>query len=226
MIKKIKIKKFNGKDFYDVEDCIAVEEIYNIFINGEFVKFLSLSPNFLNEFAVGFAISEGFLNKIDKVEVDKNNIYIFGEKINKIKSNKNNKEIKIDIETLRKIISYKIKAKYWEITGSFHWASIFDLKGNNIIFVEDIGRYNAIDKVIGYAILNNYNLNELILKCSGRIPYEIVKKAINSGLNVIISKSPPTDKAINLAEKNNILLIGFARNGKFNIYTSEDIWEK
>ncbi|ACX72919.1 formate dehydrogenase family accessory protein FdhD [Methanocaldococcus vulcanius M7] len=225
MIKKIKIKRFDGRDVRDVEDYIAVEESYNIFINEEFIKSISLSPNFLNEFAVGFAISEGFLNKVDKVEVDKNNIYIFGEKI-KINNNKNNKEIKIDIETLKKIISYKIKAKYWEITGSFHWASIFDLKGNKIIFVEDIGRYNAVDKVIGYAILNNYNLNEIILKCSGRIPYEIVKKAINSGLNIIISKSPPTDRAIELAEKNNILLIGFARNGKFNIYTSEEIWER
>ncbi|MEO2116886.1 MAG: formate dehydrogenase accessory sulfurtransferase FdhD, partial [Methanocaldococcus sp.] len=128
--------------------------------------------------------------------------------------------------TLRKIISYEIKAKYWEITGSFHWASLFDLKGNKIIFVEDIGRHNAVDKVIGYAILNNYNLNELILRYSGRIHYEIVKKAVNSGLNVIISKSPPTDKAINLAEENNILLIGFARNGRFNIYRSGRLWEK
>lgn len=177
MIKKVKIKKFNGRDFYDMEDYVAVEESYNIFINGEFVKSLSMSPNFLNEFAVGFAISEGFLNKIDKVEVDKNNINIFGEKNDReIKNNKNNKEIKIDIEIIKKIISYEIKAKYWEITGSFHWASMFDLKGNSIIFVEDIGRHNAVDKVIGYAILNNYNLNKLILRYSGRIPSDIVKK--------------------------------------------------
>ncbi|WP_457613258.1 formate dehydrogenase accessory sulfurtransferase FdhD [Methanocaldococcus sp.] len=223
MIKKVKIKKFDGENFYDMEDYVAVEETYNIFINEEFVKSLPLSPNFLNEFAVGFAISEGFLNKIDKVEVDKNNINIFGEKNDK--EIKNKKRPKIDIETLRKIISYEIKAKYWEITGSFHWASMFDLKGDNIIFVEDIGRHNAVDKVIGYAILNNYNLNELILRYSGRIPYEIVKKAVNSGLNVIISKSPPTDKAIELAEENNILLIGFARNGKFNIYAGR-LWER
>ncbi|XRP96472.1 formate dehydrogenase accessory sulfurtransferase FdhD [Methanocaldococcus sp. 16A] len=225
MIRKVKIKKFDGKNFYDMEDYVAVEEAYSIFINGEFVKSLTLSPNFLNEFGVGFAISEGFLKKVDKVEVDNNNIYIFGEKNENDKEIKNNKEIKIDIEIIKKIISYELKAKYWEITGSFHWASMFDLKGNKIIFVEDIGRHNAVDKVIGYAILNNYNLNELILRYSGRIPYEIVKKAVNSGLNIIISKSPPTDKAINLAEEHGILLIGFARNGKFNIYTG-GLWEE
>ncbi|AIJ05718.1 formate dehydrogenase FdhD [Methanocaldococcus bathoardescens] len=224
MIKKVKIKKFDGKNFYDMEDYVAVEETYNIFINGEFVKSHVMSPNFLNEFGAGFAVSEGFLNKIDKVEVDKNNIYIFGEKNNK--EIKDKKKPKIDIEIIKKIISYELKAKYWEITGSFHWASMFDLNGESIIFVEDIGRHNAVDKVIGYAVLNNYNLNELILRYSGRIPYEIVKKAVNSGLNVIISKSPPTDKAINLAEENGILLIGFARNGKFNIYTSGELWER
>ena len=223
MIKRIKIKKFDGKKFYDIEDYVAIEECYNIYINGKFIKPISLSPNFLNEFAVGFAISEKFLDKVDKVEVDNNNIYIFGEKAKKIKDKK---RPKIDIEIIKKVISYEIKAKYWEITGSFHWASMFDLNGESIIFVEDIGRHNAVDKVIGYAILNNYNLNELILRYSGRIPHEIVKKAVNSGLNIIISKSPPTDKAINLAEENNILLIGFARNGKFNIYTSGGLWEE
>ena len=223
MIKKVKIIKFDGGDFYNMDDYVAVEEIYNIFINGEFIKSFSLSPSFLHEFAVGFAISEGFLNRVEKVEFNKNNIYIFGEKKSKeIKT----KKPKIDIETLRKIISYEIKAKCWEITGCFHWASLFDLKGNEVIFIEDVGRYNAVDKVIGYAILNNYNLNELILMYSGRIFYNIVKKAVNSGLNAIISKSPPTDKAINLAEDNNILLIGFARDGKFNIYTSGRLWEK
>jgi len=224
MIKKVKIKRFDGKNFYDVYDYVAVEETYNIFINGELVKNLSLSPSFLNEFGVGFAISEGFLNRIDKVEVDKNSIYIFGEK-NKNEKNKKREKPKINIETIKKIISYKIEAKYWKITGSFHWASLFNLKGNNIIFIEDIGRHNAVDKVIGYAILNNYNLNELILRYSGRIPSEIVKKAVNSGLNVIISKSPPTDKAIELAEKNDILLIGFARNEKFNLYAGRP-WEE
>ncbi|XRO77642.1 hypothetical protein ACO3VM_03700 [Methanocaldococcus sp. 10A] len=80
MIRKVKIKKFDGKNFYDMEDYVAVEETYNIFINGEFVKSLALSPNFLNEFGVGFAISEKFLDKVDKVEINNNNIYIFGEK--------------------------------------------------------------------------------------------------------------------------------------------------
>jgi FdhD protein len=223
MIKKIKIKKFDGKSFHDIEDYVAVEETYNIFINGMFVKSLPLSPDFLNEFGSGFAISEGFLSKVDRVEVDKNNLYIFGEKNDR--NIKNKMKPKIDIETIKKIISYEIKAKYWKITGSFHWASMFDLNGKQIIFIEDIGRHNAVDKVIGYAILNNYNLNELILRYSGRIPSEIVKKAVNSGLNVIISKSPPTDKAIELAEKNDILLIGFARNEKFNLYAGRP-WEE
>ena len=221
MIKKVKIKKFDGRDFYDIEDYVAVEETYKIFINGELVKSLPISPNFLYEFAVGFAISEGFLGKVDKVKIDKNNLYIFGENTNKeIK----HKKPKIDVETLKNIISYEIKAKYWEITGGFHWASLFDLNGKQIIFIEDIGRRNAVDKVIGYAILNNYSLNDLILRYSGRIPSEIVKKAINSGLNVIISKSPPTDKAIELAKEHDILLIGFARTGKFNIYAGR-LWE-
>ncbi|ENN96430.1 formate dehydrogenase family accessory protein FdhD [Methanocaldococcus villosus KIN24-T80] len=208
MITKIKIINSNlNKE----EDIIAIEEEYELFINNKFIGTFSISPSHIKEFAIGHAISEGYVNEIDKVLVDNEKILVFGsKKIRDLCIKKPN------IDVIKRVINYNLELKYWKLTGCFHWASIFNNNGKFITLIEDISRSCAVDKVIGYAYLNNYN--NIILKFSGRIFKSIVKKAANSGIKVIISKSPATDKAIKLAKERDITLIGFAREGRFNIY--------
>lgn len=106
-------------------------------------------------------------------------------------------------------------------TGGVHSAAIADAK-KILCFREDIGRHNAIDKVIGELFLNNINLNNKVLITSGRIPAEIIYKTIAAKIPIIISRSAPTDAAIELAREANISLIGFARGKKMNIYSGEE----
>ncbi|WP_423792149.1 formate dehydrogenase accessory sulfurtransferase FdhD [Methanocaldococcus indicus] len=212
MIRKVRVLRFINNRLIEDDDYVADEFEVNIYINNKYITSSILSPNNLEDFAYGFAISEGYLNVVDRVEIDKNDICIFGYK----KEYRQNK-VKISKESLKRAISYKIEPKYWKLTGAFHWATMF--KDDLIVFVEDIGRHNAVDKVIGYCYRKGYNLNELILRYSGRINSEIMKKVINTNIPVVISKSPPTYKAIELAKKHNILLIGFLRDDRYNIYT-------
>ena len=83
---------------------------------------------------------------------------------------------------------------------------------------EDIGRHNAIDKAIGYAIENGINLSECMLYSSGRVPTDIVKKLINARIPLLVSKSVPTAEAIKLAKKHNITLICRAYEDCFDVY--------
>ncbi len=109
------------------------------------------------------------------------------------------------------------KAELFNLTGGAHFAALLDT--DTLCFFEDIGRHNAVDKVVGWSVLNGIDNKDKILALSGRISSEIVIKAARGAIPVIISKAAPTDLAIELAGDLQITLIGFARNNKINVYS-------
>lgn len=104
-------------------------------------------------------------------------------------------------------------------TGGIHAAAIFDLDGKPIVLREDIGRHNAVDKVIGRAFLDDLlPLNNHVMIVSGRSSFEIVQKALAAGIPIVAAVSAPSTLAVNFARESNQTLIGFLRPPTFNIY--------
>lgn len=103
-------------------------------------------------------------------------------------------------------------------TGGVHSAALVD-KENIILFSEDIGRHNAVDKLLGKAFLAGISTNDKILLSSGRISGEIMTKVIRNRIPVLISRTAPTCMSITYAEDHGVTLIGFARGSRMNIYT-------
>lgn len=102
-------------------------------------------------------------------------------------------------------------------TGGTHCCSL-SINGKMAFTCEDIGRHNAVDKTIGLALIEKKSLNDAILFTTGRIPSDMVIKAIRTGIPVIASHSAPTNEAIELARQFNLTLIGFVRGRRLNIY--------
>lgn len=111
------------------------------------------------------------------------------------------------------------RQKIFEKTGGLHAAGLFDPAGNLVIVREDVGRHNAVDKVIGYALMNNLiPLSGYSLAISGRGGYEIIQKAITAGISGIVAVSAPTSLAVETARAFGLTLLGFARNGEATQY--------
>ncbi|MRH89181.1 formate dehydrogenase accessory sulfurtransferase FdhD [Nocardia sp. SYP-A9097] len=109
----------------------------------------------------------------------------------------------------------------FDATGGLHGAGLFTLDGEAVVVREDVGRHNAVDKVIGWALRENrIPAHDLILMVSGRASFELVQKAVMAGIPVLGAVSAPSSLAVDLAADSNLTLVGFLRGESMNVYTA------
>jgi FdhD protein len=135
-----------------------------------------------------------------------------------------NPDFRLDAEILVRLPdALRDSQDVFQRTGGLHAAALFDPNGKLLVLHEDIGRHNAVDKVIGWALLEGrVPLSESVLLVSGRGGFEIVQKAIVAGVPVVASVSAPSSLAVQLARELHLTLIGFLRGRRFVIYAGEE----
>ena len=249
MLFEHEILRFNRGDFIILKDAIAIEEETNLYVNGGLYATFHHSPSQVKELVIGFLLTEGIIDELEdvcKMEFSGKNVYVelCGKKsfkvsekrrlitafcsgsqlpphmlkvAQKLRSNK----IEFSVEVILKAIDIlNSKASIFKASGGTHAAALIDENGEVMAFAEDIGRHNAVDKVVGEAEIRGVDFNRVLLASTGRLTSEIVIKAIKMGIPILASMSAPTDIGVKVAEAFGLTLIGFARGKRFNIYTS------
>ena len=108
-------------------------------------------------------------------------------------------------------------------TGGIHSSALFNKKGKSLVIEEDVGRHNALDKVIGHSLKNSiFDTKNQFIACSGRISFELVQKTFMANIGLLMGVGAPTSLAIDLAKRFDITLIGFAKSDSFNIYCGKN----
>ncbi len=231
----------------EFEDAIAIEKRVRILVNGSEILSLYCTPLMIRELVVGIMMTEDIIKGSwcsermsilygDDVEVDiaaegevsTEGAVITSGCIGGITFPKRLFLKKIDDPysiTSSNIIdlfkTFQRSSELFNLTGCVHSAAISD--GNDIIcLAEDIGRHNAVDKTIGFMLLENIPFQGKIMLASGRLSSEIVSKCAKWGIPIVASRTSPTSLAVEIAEKAGVTLVGFVRGGRMNIYANHE----
>lgn len=241
---KRRIVKNSGDIFEENEDLIAIERRLRVSVNGKEVLSLYCTPLMIRELVVGMFMTEELIKGGwcadhmsivygDDVEVD---IPAEGEVSTedavitsgciggitfpkRLSLQKIADDFSISAGKLKELFKKFQKASdLYQMTGCVHSAGLSD--GESILcLAEDIGRHNAVDKIIGYALLEEIPFKGKIMLASGRLSSEIVSKCAKWGIPVVASRTSPTSLAVEIAEQSGVTVVGFVRADRLNVYT-------
>jgi len=144
------------------------------------------------------------------------------EIICKTKINQDNPKIKSSLITKVPNILRQSQSEFSK-TGGIHASALFNTEGKPLVIREDVGRHNALDKVIGRSFKNSiFDTKNQFIACSGRLSFELVQKSLMANIALLMGVGAPTSLAIDLAKRSDMTLIGFVKSDSFNIYCGEN----
>ena len=195
-----------------VEERIATEVRLTLKINNQLENQFLYSVGLDEQLVYGYLLSSGIIesvNDVERIDLDNGQCSVMISKGKKIKIETPNFPSSVSFDQLLKARNILTSNQQnHKATRGFHGAILMELSSGRWFTCEDIGRHNAVDKVIGYCLQQGYSLSDSMLLLTGRLISNIVQKGINSGIPVIVSMTVSTAEGIKISKEHNRTLIG------------------
>ncbi len=213
----------------DTEVLLAKECPVKLFLDGKYFTTLFASPLELKELAVGHLITEGAVNfrEIIEIEVKDDEIHVLTQNENQPSQGKgSDAQVFVDSDTIFDPEALfagtnHLESEIYRLTRGTHLAALIDGKGKLAVQIVDVGRHNAVDKVVGAAFLQGLDISQLYMLSTGRQPAYMVTKAARAGIPLIATKAMPFDSGVEAAKKTNVCLVGQLRKEAMLIFANE-----
>ncbi|MBQ6344727.1 MAG: formate dehydrogenase accessory sulfurtransferase FdhD [Methanobrevibacter sp.] len=241
-VEEIDAINYKNNKAKEVKEKVVLDETITLTINNEISRSLSAIEDSMEEFAVGYLFNENMVNSMDaikKIDVDGVQINVeiddtllktnetvlcsdsaggWRSKIKHVNPVESDFQVHVN-ELIDRIEELKDNAEIWQATGGTHVAGI--VYEDQFIVKEDVSRHVAVDKVIGYGLLHDFDLSHSYVIYSGRMPADMVIKMTRSGVPILASNAAPANSGYNIAKKGNITLVGFLRGQRCNVYNNQ-----
>ncbi|MDW7733599.1 MAG: formate dehydrogenase accessory sulfurtransferase FdhD [Methanolobus sp.] len=232
----------NKKQHINVD--VIIEEKFDLFVNNVHITTFFVSPQELEELALGFLVCEGFIEpdtKVDSIRIEDKSIFCELEidtpeleelthlercgttsyRKNMIKHINSDTHFTTDA-IIHAVGQLKEVGRIWHRTGGAHTSIVCNDHGEVLFFCEDVGRACSVDKVVGKALLNNTDLSKCALVTTGRLASTMVSKAVNARFPLVASKGATVREAVELAREAEITLVAFVRGKNLYVYSGEE----
>lgn len=218
----IQIAKISKGNRSIQEDLVAIEAQYHVHIDGNTVFSFTCTPSNVDEMVTGALYSRGYIcsaAQISSISITNTQIFVSLNRRCVPEETKSADHIRLDEEIIFQTVKniYSDPDTLFNRTGCAHSCSLMR-EGKLICTFEDIGRHNALDKVIGYALRGNIPRKECVIFTSGRISGDYMAKIIHAGFPVAVSRAAVTSEAVRLAKEHCVTLYGFVRGNSGNLY--------
>ncbi|MEM2934212.1 MAG: formate dehydrogenase accessory sulfurtransferase FdhD [Methanocellales archaeon] len=249
-IKKFEAVKINRSlKSSKILSSTAVEASIALYVNGTRIASIMATPNMIKELALGYLICEGVISKLEEiedVEVDQEKLEVqvklkddghfqiwnelrssgcIGVAWDQEENVKVCSNLKLKASVIRNSLKH-LESEVYSETRGVHSASLIDANGRLIAKAIDVGRHNAVDKVVGRALLEKIELSQLFLLSTGRQSAGMVMKAARAGIPLIVTKAAPLSSGVEAAEKTGVCLIAFADKDSMVVYSHLNRIEK
>jgi len=242
MFKTLPCIKLDGETAKSGTHEVIDEVPEALFVNGRHAMTAMMSPTGLEDFATGYLFTEQIIKSADEIEsirIETNRISVITKNLFKVLGPKKTilsgcggaasfidteklpritSELTISPDLLRTVTKEVLESELHSITGGIHVVGLASESGI-ITCSEDIGRHNALDRVIGYALRNRIDLSRTFAICSGRVSSEMVRKCLVADIPLMVSRGATTTLAVTIAEQTGVCIVGFVRSTRMNIYS-------
>ena len=213
-----------------------------LFVNGRHAMTAMMSATNLEDFVTGYLFTEQIIKGADEIEsirIEKNRISVITKNLFKVLGPKKTilsgcggaasfidteklpritSDLSLSPDLIRTTVREILESELHKITGGIHVVGLASANGI-IARSEDIGRHNALDRVIGHGLRNRVDFSKTFAVCSGRISSEMVRKCLIANIPVMVSRGATTTLAVTIAHETGVCVIGFVRGARMNIYS-------